>query len=132
MAIQVMNLFVYFHFHSKICDNDIYYLAPPKIKREIVSVNQNLLGNDEVNKTPISYPPTYNSEKNEELSAESVAEEVQKFFLYAWSDMYWLATLVVLMTLLGCFFAHHADLRQRMVGARMRVACCSLIYRKVN
>lgn len=45
--------------------------------------------------------------------------------------MYWLATLVVLMTLFGCFFAHHADLRQRMVGARMRIACCSLIYRKV-
>lgn len=56
---------------------------------------------------------------------------MQTFFEYCWSDMYCLATMVVLMTFFGCLFAHHSDLRQRMVGARMRIACCSLIYRKV-
>lgn len=85
-----------------------------------------------MNKTFIFNRPSSVSEKKDELSTGSVAEELQNFVLYAWSDMYWLATLVVLMTLFGCFFAHHADLRQRMVGARMRIACCSLIYRKVN
>ncbi len=71
------------------------------------------------------------NETEDEMGNETLVEEIENFLLYAWSDMYWLATLVVLMTLFGCFFAHHADLRQRMVGARMRIACCSLIYRKV-
>ncbi|XP_055540970.1 probable multidrug resistance-associated protein lethal(2)03659 isoform X2 [Wyeomyia smithii] len=49
---------------------------------------------------------------------------------YAWNDVHWLAAILVLLTLLGCFCAHHSDLRQRLVGARMRIACCSAIYRK--
>ncbi|XP_055606093.1 ATP-binding cassette sub-family C member 4-like [Uranotaenia lowii] len=52
------------------------------------------------------------------------------FFQYAWNDAYWLSGLLTLLTLLGCFCYHHSDLRQRMVGARMRIACCSAIYRK--
>lgn len=111
--------------------NSSHILAPPKIKREIKSDNQNLVSNDKFNKTIISDQLEPESETENEQSTESVAEEIQNFLEYAWSDMYWLATLVVLMTLFGCFFAHHADLRQRMVGARMRIACCSLIYRKV-
>ncbi|KAJ6635336.1 ATP-binding cassette sub-family C member 4 [Pseudolycoriella hygida] len=104
--------------------------APPKIKRELKSDPQNVIVNDEVNKTFIFHPPKALSEKDEEFNSDSVAEEIRKFCLYAWTDMYWLATMVVMMTLFGCFFAHHADLRMRMVGARMRIACCSLIYRK--
>ncbi|XP_053697137.1 ATP-binding cassette subfamily C member 4 [Sabethes cyaneus] len=49
---------------------------------------------------------------------------------YAWNDVHWLATILVLLTLLGCFCSHHSDVRQRLVGARMRIACCSVIYRK--
>ncbi|XP_062556045.1 ATP-binding cassette sub-family C member 4 isoform X2 [Armigeres subalbatus] len=52
------------------------------------------------------------------------------FFEYAWNDAQWLAGLLVFLTLLGCFCNHHSDLRQRLVGARMRIACCSAIYRK--
>lgn len=70
-------------------------------------------------------------EHEDELGSESLVEGIKNFVDHVWDDKYWLASLVVLMTLLGCFFAHHADLRQRMVGARMRIACCSLIYRKV-
>lgn len=49
---------------------------------------------------------------------------------FMWSDIYSLAAILLLGTVLGCFINHHVDLRQRLLGARMRIACCSLIYRK--
>ncbi|XP_001843089.2 probable multidrug resistance-associated protein lethal(2)03659 [Culex quinquefasciatus] len=52
------------------------------------------------------------------------------YISYVWNDAYWLAGILVALTLLSCFCSHHSDLRQRLVGARMRIACCSMIYRK--
>ncbi|EDW66850.1 ATP-binding cassette sub-family C member 4 [Drosophila virilis] len=49
---------------------------------------------------------------------------------YIWNDVYSLGIVLVVSTTLGCFLVHHVDLRQRLMGARMRIACCSLIYRK--
>ncbi|XP_049304933.1 ATP-binding cassette sub-family C member 4 isoform X1 [Bactrocera dorsalis] len=49
---------------------------------------------------------------------------------FVFNDIYCLSTILVTSTLLGCFLIHHVDLRQRLLGARMRIACCSLIYRK--
>lgn len=49
---------------------------------------------------------------------------------HIWNDLYSLATILVGSTLFGCFLLHHVDLRQRLMGAQMRIACCSLIYRK--
>lgn len=106
------------------------FAAPPKIKREIKSDSQNRINDGQLNKSSLE-PKPISSEIHNGLHDESFATKMQRSLEYVWSDMYWLATAVVIMTLLGCFFAHHADLRQRMVGARMRVACCSLIYRKV-
>lgn len=58
---------------------------------------------------------------------EHVFEEAT---LYIWNNLYSLATILVGATLFGCFLLHHVDLRQRLMGAQMRIACCSLIYRK--
>ncbi|XP_055638062.1 ATP-binding cassette sub-family C member 4-like [Toxorhynchites rutilus septentrionalis] len=55
---------------------------------------------------------------------------VADFIGHMWNDAYWLSGILVALTLLGCFCNHHSDLRQRLVGARMRIACCSAIYRK--
>lgn len=128
MAIQVQWLFPW----EIIADDKTLFAAPPKIKREVSSDNQNYLSDDTLNKTFNPYRTNTLSDGHDEVSEESFVEEVENFVNYVWSDMYCLATMVVLMTLFGCFFAHHADLRQRMVGARMRIACCSLIYRKVT
>lgn len=49
---------------------------------------------------------------------------------YIWNDIYSLGIVLVSSTLICCFLIHHVDLRQRLMGARMRIACCSLIYRK--
>ncbi|EDV90434.1 GH23376 [Drosophila grimshawi] len=49
---------------------------------------------------------------------------------YVWNDVSSLAAVLVGSTLFACFLIHHVDLRQRLMGARMRIACCSLIYRK--
>lgn len=58
---------------------------------------------------------------------EGFTDEIQTM----WDDVNSLGAILVLSTLLGCFLIHHVDLRQRLMGARMRIACCSLIYRKV-
>lgn len=46
------------------------------------------------------------------------------------NDVFWLVTIVILITFISCIVSHHADLRQRLVGARMRIACSAAIYRK--
>lgn len=54
----------------------------------------------------------------------------ESVFHYIWNDISWLTSLLVAMIAFAVFFSHHADLRQRLVGARMRIACCAAIYRK--
>lgn len=49
---------------------------------------------------------------------------------YVWKDLFWLGGLLVGVNFVACFLWHHLYLRQRMMGARMRIACCSLVYRK--
>ncbi|XP_017848791.2 multidrug resistance-associated protein 4-like [Drosophila busckii] len=49
---------------------------------------------------------------------------------YLWNDVYSLGCLLVVINLLACLLWHHLYLRQRLMGARMRIACCSLVYRK--
>jgi ABC transporter transmembrane region len=46
------------------------------------------------------------------------------------NDVFWLATIVILITFISCAVIHHTDLRQRLVGARMRIALSAAIYRK--
>lgn len=60
----------------------------------------------------------------------TVIDDFTTFLHHAWNDAFWLSGLLVLLTLLGCFCCHHSDLRQRLIGARMRIASCSVIYRK--
>lgn len=72
------------------------------------------------------------SEKNDELRLNFTRAEFYSYFNHIWSDVYWLAHLVVWMVFFSLLLSHHFDLRLQMVGARMRIACCSLIYRKVR
>lgn len=76
--------------------------------------------------------PLPKSEKHDELMLNLTRQDVYEFVNYMWNDVYWLASLVIVMTFTGCVVSHHYDLRMRMVGAQMRIACCSLIYRKVS
>lgn len=101
--------------------------------------NRNTLGGfssvDDVKNESIRnlYPqPVPKSDKYDELMLNLTRQDVYKFINYMWNDVYWLASLVILMTFAGCVVSHHYDLRMRMVGAQMRIACCSLIYRKVS
>ncbi|XP_037896202.1 multidrug resistance-associated protein 4 [Glossina fuscipes] len=70
-----------------------------------------------------------NSTQIEEENWEFV-ENFNEILHFIWNDVHWLGAILVCSTLLGCFLIHHVDLRQRLLGARMRIACCSLIYRK--
>lgn len=49
---------------------------------------------------------------------------------YVFNDTFWLGGLLVGVNCVACSLWHHLYLRQRMMGARMRIACCSLVYRK--
>lgn len=60
-----------------------------------------------------------------------VSQDYSDTLQFIWNDVNCLGAILVTSTLIGCFLIHHVDLRQRLMGARMRIACCSLIYRKV-
>lgn len=99
--------------------------------------NFNSFGNehylDVVKKEPITpLLPTEKSERNEQLTVGLRRKQVYHFFVHAWNDPYWLAGTVTVITFIGCLLSHHYDLRLRMLGAQIRIACCSLIYRKVS
>lgn len=75
---------------------------------------------------------TSQSEKHDEFRLVNFTRaEFYTYFNHIWNDVWWLANLVVWMGFFGLLLSHHFDLRLQMVGARMRIACCSLMYRKV-
>ena len=47
-------------------------------------------------------------------------------------DAYMLATAVVVMAILQAIVGHHSNFGQLEIGMRLRIACSSLIYRKVS
>lgn len=61
---------------------------------------------------------------------ETMMQGFMNLIALIWGDVNCLAAVLIIGTLIGCFLNHHVDLRQRLLGARMRIACCSLIYRK--
>lgn len=54
-----------------------------------------------------------------------------EYFLEFLSNIHVLSTLLVLSVFFISILQQHSNYRLRMVGARLRIACCSLIYRKV-
>jgi ATP-binding cassette subfamily C (CFTR/MRP) protein 4 len=46
-------------------------------------------------------------------------------------DAYLLASGVILMAVLQAILGHHSNFGQLEIGMRLRIACSSLIYRKV-
>lgn len=60
-----------------------------------------------------------------------VLDDIYRFFQHTWNDAFYVATLLILMTFISTIVAHHSLLRLKLEGARMRIACCSLLYRKV-
>lgn len=75
--------------------------------------------------------PTEKSEHHEQLMLNFTRQDMYDFFHHVWNDVNWLAGIILTLTFCGCVLNHHFDLRLRMLGAQMRIACCSLIYRKV-
>lgn len=95
-----------------------------------ISTNANDLSDDvKVVKKPKF---TFVSDRDDEFASpdKSTLDEIGAWFQHIWNDINWLGSMVIAMCTLSFLFVHHSDLRQRMVGARMRIACCSLIYRK--
>lgn len=64
------------------------------------------------------------------VEATTTQADEQNILEFIWTDITCLTTIILLMVVLTVTLSHHAELRQRIVGARMRIACCSAIYRK--
>lgn len=62
---------------------------------------------------------------------ETNTDDVQMFFHHVWNNALSLATLLVLINLISNISQHYSRLGLSCLGARMRIGCCSLIYRKV-
>lgn len=75
--------------------------------------------------------PSSRPDKEDQLMLNLKREHVAEFFERIWNDVNWLAVMLIILTMCACMLIHHYDLRQRLVGAQMRIACCSMIYRKV-
>lgn len=84
-------------------------------------------------------PNTFNTSSkipvNESVTSESQDNELyQKVYSlaeYVWNDVNCLAFLLISMSFTATFFSQHTRIRLILLGARLRIACCSLIYRKV-
>lgn len=50
---------------------------------------------------------------NADNTGASILSQSFDFVIVMWNDVFWLSTIIVLMTLLACFVNHHMDLRQR-------------------
>lgn len=55
-----------------------------------------------------------------------------QFIVNAWHNKAAVGALMGIITLISSICYHHAEMNQRMLGAKIRIACCSLIFRKVN
>lgn len=84
---------------------------------------------------PNSFNTSSRIQVNESLTGESRENElyqnVYSLAEYVWNDVYCLAFLLISLSFTVTFFAHHARIRLILLGARLRIACCSVIYRKV-
>lgn len=58
------------------------------------------------------------------------SSEIEKYMNHVWNDQIWLSSILVATVFLACVAYHHSYVRLMMLGARMRIACCSAIYRK--
>ncbi|KAI9577389.1 hypothetical protein GQX74_013632 [Glossina fuscipes] len=73
--------------------------------------------------TAQKFPSTNsNSTQIKEENWEFV-ENFNELLHFIWNDAHWLGAILVCSTLLGCFLIHHVDLRQRLLCARMPIAC---------
>lgn len=64
------------------------------------------------------------------LNTEDIVD-LLRFVHYVWNDVFALATLLVFIVFISVQLAHHNILALNLLSARLRIACCSLIYRKV-
>lgn len=76
------------------------------------------------------FPASSQSERQDDLRLNFTRSEFYSYFNHAWNDVYWLANGIVWMGFIGVLAQHHANIHMEMIGARMRIASCSLIYRK--
>lgn len=86
---------------------------------------------DDVKNESIRYPATQHSEKHDEFRFNFTRNEFYAYLNHVWNDVYWLAHIIIWMGFIGVLAQHHANLHMELTGARMRIASCSLIYRKV-
>lgn len=97
-------------------------------------IDSNLVDDDGVKIESVKtnlYPVESRSEKHDEFRINFTRNEFYAYFSHAWNDVYWLAHGIIWMGFIGVLAQHHANLHMEMIGARMRIASCSLIYRKV-
>lgn len=138
---------VYKNLRFPIFSHDFYALFPPST----IDYNSNRLESlnnvadsdsksttetlDDVRNESVKFllpPAIQKPDKDEEFRLNFTRADFESAMVHVWNDVYWLAYMIVLLGIIGFLFGHHYNLRLQLIGARMRIACCSLIYRKVR
>lgn len=111
--------------------NDENYFQLIQKSSSTPMIEQNDLA-DEVKNVSYSNNTLLSGERDQFRHVHASFAGFHSYFNHIWNDVYWLAHLVIWMGFCSVLLQHHYDLRLQMVGAKMRIACCSMMYRKVN
>lgn len=122
-------------------DNAVATSSSLRARRELFGTqsSENSLNNTStdgiVSRVPVKAPPVIQkSEKDEQFRVDEATIALRSamgdYAVLMWNDMRWLGVMLIGLAVFAFLIEHHANLRQQMLGARMRIACCSLIYRK--
>ncbi|KAL9871215.1 uncharacterized protein ACN2A1_014920 [Glossina fuscipes fuscipes] len=114
ISADLAQLLLQFERPSAIRNSSLLSNTTHRLIRSIVSTR----GNNEDNVISVN-----KNEATTQIEEENwvFVKNFNEILHFVWNNGHWL----VFSTLLGCFLIHHVDLRQRLLGARMHIACCS-------
>lgn len=119
-----------FTFPLNITENEFIILKSEYSSTKIITEDNfyNLNNSTKLNADDYIIKNEHSEQSNFKIESNEILEQ---FFIYIWNNVYCLSFIIIVLLLMASLCGLHADFRQRMVGARMRIACSSLIYRKV-
>lgn len=72
-----------------------------------------------------------NNNESEDGAVSVMALQSKQSIHHAWNDAFSLAIMLVAISFVSILFQHHCYVGSNLLGVRLRIACSSMMYRKV-